>query len=98
MHRMCTELHECALSCTILSGHGHKYDDVRGKGFFGQTRRERRDIPQRICKERATKSGRKRPAALWVATNLACGFVARRLQPTLGMRPPRARHRPNWAQ
>src|SRR5881275_607788 len=38
-------------------------------------------IPQWICKERATKSGRKRPAALRVAPNLACGFVARRLQP-----------------
>jgi hypothetical protein len=23
-----------------LSGHEHKYDDVRGQGFFGQTRRE----------------------------------------------------------
>src|SRR2546427_4643422 len=38
-------------------------------------------IPQWICEERATKSGRKRPAALRVAPNLACGFVARRLQP-----------------
>ena len=47
-------------------------------------------IPQWICEERATKSGRKRPAALRVAPNLACGFVARRLQPTAGMRPPRA--------
>jgi len=28
-----------------LSGHEHKYDDVRGKGFFGQTRRERRAYP-----------------------------------------------------
>src|SRR5256885_3811757 len=48
-------------------------------------------IPQWICEERATKSGRKRPAALRVAPNLACGFVARRLQPHgQGMRPPRA--------
>src|SRR2546426_9995309 len=48
-------------------------------------------IPQWICKERATKSGRKRPAALRVAPNLACGFVARRLQSHVrGMRPPRA--------
>ena len=28
-----------------VSGHEHKYDDVRGKGFFGQTRRERRAYP-----------------------------------------------------
>src|SRR6267143_2632230 len=48
-------------------------------------------IPQWICEERATKSGRKRPAALRVAPNLACGFVARRLQPHgRGCRPPRA--------
>src|SRR5213592_4994432 len=44
-------------------------------------------IPQWICKERATKSGRKRPAALRVAPNLACGFVARRLQPHGGDAP-----------
>src|SRR5260370_6211708 len=44
-------------------------------------------IPPWICKERATKSGRKRPAALRVAPNLACGFVARRLQPTTGDAP-----------
>src|SRR5436853_6300192 len=62
-------------------------------------------IPQWIGEERATKSGRKRPAALRVAPNLACGFVARRLQPHgRGMRwcPVRKhlapRHRPNWAQ
>src|SRR6478672_3624731 len=48
-------------------------------------------IPQWICKERATKSGRKRTAARRVAPNLACGCVARRLQTHLrGMRPPRA--------
>src|SRR5438552_2465067 len=28
-----------------LSGLRHKYDDVRGKGFFAQTRRERRAYP-----------------------------------------------------
>src|SRR6266498_3252733 len=44
-------------------------------------------IPQWICKERATKSGRKRPVALRVAPNLACGFVARRLQPPGGDAP-----------
>src|SRR2546425_12685751 len=48
-------------------------------------------IPQWICKERTTKSARKRTAALWVALKLACGFVARRLQTHWrGMRPPRA--------
>src|SRR5258705_9068186 len=41
-------------------------------------------IPQWICEERATKSGRKRTAARRVAPNLACGFVARRLQTHLG--------------
>ena len=56
-------------------------------------------IPQWICKERATKSGRKRPAALRVAPNLACGFVARRLQPHgRGCALLAPRHRPNWAQ
>ena len=30
----------------VLSGLGHKYDDVRGKGFFAQTRRERRAYPE----------------------------------------------------
>ena len=29
----------------LLSGLRHKYDDVRGKGFFAQTRRERRAYP-----------------------------------------------------
>ena len=48
-------------------------------------------IPQWICKERTTKSARKRTAALWVAFKLACGFVARRLQTHWrAMRPPRA--------
>src|SRR5438552_1819252 len=44
-------------------------------------------IPQWICEERAPKSGRKRPAALRVAPNLASGFVARRLQPHGGDAP-----------
>src|SRR6059058_2632142 len=56
-------------------------------------------IPQWICEERATKSGRKRPVALRVAPNLACGFVARRLQPHgRGCALLAPRHRPNWAQ
>src|SRR5207244_3281967 len=56
-------------------------------------------IPQWICEERATKSGRKRAAALRVAPNLACGFVARRLQPHgRGCALLAPRHRPNWAQ
>src|SRR5919106_4807509 len=70
-----------------LSGLRHKYDDVRGEGFFGQTRRERRAYPNWICKERATKSGRKRPAALRVAPNLAGGFVARRVTERCGYAP-----------
>src|SRR5919204_1508840 len=44
-------------------------------------------IPKWICKERATKSGRKRTAALWVAPNLACGGVARRSQIHSGYAP-----------
>src|SRR5437879_594553 len=44
-------------------------------------------IPPWICKERATKSGRKGPAALRVAPNLACGFVARVTAPPLGDAP-----------
>src|SRR5436189_914237 len=56
-------------------------------------------IPQWICEERATKSGRKSPAALRVAPTLACGFVARRLQPQgRGCALLAPRHRPNWAQ
>src|SRR6267154_5599558 len=64
-----------------LSGHEHKYDDVCGQGFLAQARRERRAYPPAVCKERTTKPAPKRPAALRVAPNLACGFVARRLQP-----------------
>src|SRR5213083_1343978 len=56
-------------------------------------------IPKWICKERATKPGPKRPAALRVAPRLACGFVARRSQPHFGgcslLAP---RHRPTWGQ
>ena len=63
-----------------LSGHEHNYDDVRRERFFGQTRRERRAYPSGVCEEQATKSGRKRTAALRVAPNLACGGVARRSQ------------------
>src|SRR6187455_143552 len=44
-------------------------------------------IPQWICKERATKSGRKRTAARRVASNLACGCVARRSQIPPGYAP-----------
>src|SRR6266571_2800221 len=68
-----------------LSGHEHNWDDVRGEGFFGQTRRERRAYPSAVCEERATKSGRKRTAARRVAPNLACGCVARRSQIHFGI-------------
>src|SRR5207253_11047388 len=74
-----------------LSGHEHNYDDVRGEGFFGQTRRERRAYPSGVCEERATKSGRKRTArpkgcaefGLW----LRCSSVT---DPLRDMLPPRA--------
>src|SRR6266851_5765759 len=71
----------------------------RGEGFFGQTRRERRAYPSGVCKERATKSGRKRTAARKVAPNLACGCVARRSQIHFGICSLLAPcHRPNSAQ
>src|SRR5438093_4585562 len=84
---------------TALSGHEHNYDDVRGEGFFGQTRRERRAYPSGVCEERATTSGRKRTAARRVAPNLACGCVARRSQIHFGIRSLLAPyHTPNPAQ
>jgi len=56
-------------------------------------------IPQRICKERATTPPAKRHAALWVAPNLARGFVARSVGYRCGYTPSLApRHGPNWAQ
>src|SRR5713101_9406002 len=33
------------LICACICGHEHKCDDVRGQGFFAQTRRERRAYP-----------------------------------------------------
>src|SRR5436190_1502660 len=73
---------------TDLSGPFHKYGHVRGKGFFGQTRRERRAYPKWICKERATKSGRKRTAALHRIWPVAALLSV--TDPPWGMRPPRA--------
>src|SRR3989449_11526328 len=74
-----------------LSGHEHNYDDVRGEGFFGLTRRERRAYPSGVCEERATKSGRKRTAARRVAPNLACGLRCSSItDPLRDMLPPRA--------
>ena len=76
-----------AKSFVGLCGHEHNYGDVRGEGFFGQTRRERRAYPSAVCEERATKSGRKRTAARRVVPNLACGCVARRSQIHFGIAP-----------
>src|SRR5436853_4627367 len=88
-----------AKSFVGLSGHEHNYDDVRSERFFGQTRRERRAYPSGVCEEQATKSGRKRTAALRVAPNLACGCVARRSQIHFGICSLLAPcHRPNSAQ
>src|SRR6266705_3343401 len=90
---------DIAKSASYLSGHEHKYGNVRGKGFLAQARRERRAYPWAVCKERATKPAPKRTAARRVAPNLACGFVARRLQPPfVGCALLAPRHRPNWAQ
>src|SRR6266542_4584532 len=56
-------------------------------------------LPKWICKERATKAGRKRTAARRVAPNLAWGCVARRLQTHCGECALLAPcPRPNWAQ
>src|SRR5438132_14262197 len=56
-------------------------------------------IPQWICKERATTPPAKRHAALWVAPNLARGFVARLVEYRCGYTPSLAPRRgPNWAQ
>src|SRR5271169_3291945 len=74
----------------FLGGHEQKYDSVRGKAFLAQTRRERRAYPSAVCEERATRSAPKRPAALRVASRLACGFVAPRSQTHAGMLPRRA--------
>src|SRR6266536_5467061 len=56
-------------------------------------------IPQWICEERATKSGRKRPAALRVCAEfglwLRCSSVT---APWRGCALLAPRHRPNWAQ
>ena len=73
-----------------LSGHEHKYDGVRGQDILAQARRERRAYPPVVCEERTTKLAPKGTAAQWVASSLARGCVARRLQPAAGMRPPRA--------
>src|SRR5437763_14677466 len=57
------------------------------------------NIPQWICKERATTPPLKRHAALWVAPNLARGFVARSVEYRFGYTPSLApRHGPNWTQ
>src|SRR6266851_471985 len=52
------------------------YRHMRGQEFFVLTRRERRAYPSAVCKERATRSARKRAAALWVAPHWAWGVVA----------------------
>src|SRR5436189_5721025 len=56
-------------------------------------------IPQWICEEQATTPPAKRHAALWVAPNLARGFVAQSVDYRCGYTPSLApRHGPNWAQ
>ena len=72
---------------TRLSTPIHKYGYVRGKGFLCQTRRERRAYPSAVCKERATTSGAKGPAARRVAPHLALGVVAPRSQTASGYAP-----------
>ena len=64
-----------------------KFNDVRGMGFLGQARRERRAYLEAVCEERATKPAQKRTAARRVAPLLAHGVVARRLQPHSGDAP-----------
>src|SRR5919106_452875 len=77
----------CALVVMSITN----YDTVRGEGFFGQTRRERRAYPSGVCEERATKSGRKRTAArkgcVEFGLGLRCSSVT---DPLRDMLPPRA--------
>src|SRR6185295_86396 len=63
------------------------YRDMRGKEFFGLTRRERRAYPSVVCEEGATKSARKRTAARRVAPHLVWGVVAPQSQSTGGYAP-----------
>jgi len=82
-----------------LSGHEHNYDDVRGKGLFGQTRRERRAYPRVDLQGASNEVWSKkicRPAGcaefdLW----LRCSSVT---APWRGCSLLEPRHRPNWAQ
>src|SRR6059036_3377805 len=80
----------------MLSGLRHKYDDVRGKGFFAQTRRE--VIPHghpSISRSGSVRSEQRSlgekdlpPSGLrriWPVASLLVGY-----SPRAGMRPPRA--------
>src|SRR2546425_7384537 len=60
---------------------------MRGQEFFVLTRRERRAYPSAVCKERATRSARKRTAARWVAPHWAWGVVAPQSQSAGGYAP-----------
>src|SRR6185503_11420665 len=82
-----------------LVGHFINTVTFAARDFLARRGASDEHIPQWICKERATKSGRKRTAARRVALNLACGCVARRLQTHWGVCALLAPcHRPNWAQ
>ncbi len=74
----------------IITTNEHKYDDVRGKGFLAQARRERRAYLNWGCEE-ATKPAAKRacrPDGCAVfGLGRRCSSVA---APLRGMRPPRA--------
>src|SRR5881396_1792763 len=71
----------------IISTVTKNYRYMRGQEFFVLTRRERRAYPSAVCKERATRSARKRTAALWVAPHWAWGVVAPQSQNAGGYAP-----------
>jgi hypothetical protein len=76
-----------ARSCSALVVHFINTGTFAARDFSARRGASDEHIPQRTCKERATKSGRKRTAARRVAPNLACGCVARRSQPHFGDAP-----------
>src|SRR6058998_856909 len=82
-----------------LSGVRHNYDDVRGQGFFAQTRRKRRAYPavdlQGASNEVWVKKTCRPPGCAEFGLWLRCSSVT---APWWGCVLLAPRHRPNWAQ
>src|SRR5947209_3656418 len=68
------------LELRCLSGHEHKYDDVRCAQFGLWQGARREHIPQWICNRRATQPQAKFGATLRAAVLFRPDFVARSLQ------------------